>query len=123
MRASHALGHHGEDLAAIFLVESGYTIVERNWRSPDRYVPGEIDIVARRGTCLAFCEVKTRTSVAFGSPAEAVTPAKSARMRRLAAVWLREHDDTCGEVRVDIISVLRPRSGRPTIEHIKAIGS
>lgn len=123
MRASDALGHLGEDLACDFLVESGYTIVARNWRSRDRYVPGEIDIIARRGSCLAFCEVKTRTSAAFGSPAEAVTPAKAARLRRLAGVWLREHNGACGEVRVDVISVLRARSARPTIEHLKAIGS
>lgn len=60
-------------------------MVARNWRSSQ----GELDLVARRGTRLVFCEVKTRSSGAYGEPYEAVTRTKQMRLRRLAAEWLR----------------------------------
>ena len=60
-----------------------------------------------------FCEVKSRTNDRFGLPVEAVTPAKQARIRRLAARWLREHpDSTAGrrsELRFDVATVLGDR--------------
>lgn len=80
-----ALGGYGETLAARWYVQHGYQIVERNWRVAE----GEIDLVARRDRLLVFCEVKTRSTDRFGTPAEAVTPAKQRRLRRLAAAYLR----------------------------------
>ncbi len=59
-------------------------MLARNWRCRD----GELDLVLRRGRTVVFCEVKTRSSDAFGTPAEAVTRAKRARIRHLAARWL-----------------------------------
>jgi putative endonuclease len=82
------LGAQGEVLAARWYAARGYTIVARNWRCPD----GELDLVAARPGELVFCEVKTRTSNRFGSPAEAVTPAKQRRLRRLAARFLADAD-------------------------------
>jgi putative endonuclease len=79
-----ALGSHGETLTARWYEASGYSVVERNWR----VAGGEIDLVVRRGRELVFCEVKTRVSDRFGSPAEAVTIAKQRRIRRLAATYL-----------------------------------
>jgi putative endonuclease len=79
-------------------------VVARNWRCRD----GELDLVARRGRTVVFCEVKARTSGAFGPPAEAVTGTKQARLRRLAARWLREQARPgAGLVRFDVASVLR----------------
>ena len=121
MRASDALGRYGEDLACRFLADAGYRIIDRNWRSSEPEVPGELDIVAVRGTTIAFCEVKTRRSDAFGSPSEAITPAKNARLRRLAAVWLRDHDHHVQWIRVDLIAVMRPISGPARIEHVQGI--
>jgi putative endonuclease len=117
MRVKDVLGRFGEDLAARRLTDAGYEILSRNWRCAD----GELDIVARDGTTLAFIEVKTRSSVAFGSPAEAVTPVKAARIRRLALRWLMENRDSSAEfwpvLRFDVVSVLRRRDGPPLVDH------
>lgn len=98
------LGDLGEDLAAAWYVRAGYRVLDRNWRCDE----GEIDLVCRRGSTVVVCEVKTRRSSAFGSPAEAVTATKRLRLRRLAARWLREHGSRYAEVRFDVASV---RSG------------
>lgn len=79
------IGRRGEDLAASWYEAHGYQVVSRNWRCR----AGELDIVARKGSDLVFCEVKARSSGSFGLPAEAVGYAKQARLRRLAGMWLR----------------------------------
>jgi putative endonuclease len=112
-----ALGQWGEQKAVEHLVEQGMQIVDRNWRCP----LGELDIVAYDGRTLVMIEVKTRTSEAFGSPAEAVTPRKAARLRQLAAQWLREHGDRPLEVRIDVIGVLVPERGAWRLDHLKAV--
>lgn len=77
-------------------------MVDRNWRCR----LGEIDLVARRGRTLVFCEVKTRSSAAYGSPAAAVTPAKQRRIRQLAMQWLSDHPGSHGDIRFDVVAVL-----------------
>ena len=104
------VGAYGERLAARYLAEAGLEVLERNWRCAQ----GEIDIVALDGDCLVVCEVKTRRGSSFGDPVEAVTWRKAARLRRLAACWLAEHPgrvSDVADVRVDVVGVLRPRSG------------
>ena len=81
-----ALGVSGEQLAAAWYEDRGYVVVARNWRCRE----GELDLIVRNGREFVFCEVKTRTTDAFGVPAEAVTRDKQARIRRLAARWLSE---------------------------------
>ena len=77
-------------------------MVARNWRSRQ----GEIDLIAVRGDVLVFCEVKTRSSTAFGQPFEAVTRSKQMRLRRLAAEWLRSSTRRRSfELRFDVASV------------------
>ena len=117
MRAKDALGRYGEDVAARHLVEQGIVVLERNWRCD----AGEIDIVARDGDCLVVCEVKTRRSLQAGGPLEAVTPAKFARLRRLAAAWLAAHDEHFAEVRIDVVAIVVPRLGAPLVEHLAAV--
>lgn len=116
MRAKDAVGRYGEDVAARHLEAVGMTVVERNWRCAD----GEIDIVARHGGVLVFCEVKTRSGVAFGVPAEAVTPVKAARIRRLASRYLAEHRPAYGDVRFDVVSVVRRPRGAAAVEHLRS---
>ena len=115
------LGRYGEEVAAAHLVAAGLTIVARNWRCPE----GEVDIVAIDGDVLVVCEVKTRRGVGFGTPLDAVTPAKAARLRRLALHWLADQRAIATEfshyteVRFDVVSVLRPLSGATSIEHLR----
>ncbi len=76
-QARRTLGAGGEDAAAAWYVEHGYEVVARNWRCRQ----GELDLVLRRGRTVVFCEVKTRSTTAFGAPVEAVTRQKQARRR------------------------------------------
>ena len=120
MRAKDAVGRYGEDVAARHLVGQGLRIIERNWRCRS----GELDIVATEGPVLVFCEVKTRSSVDFGDPAEAVSRTKAERLRGLALQWLAEHraaDSTryFPELRFDVVSVLRQRQGAATVRHVR----
>ncbi|MGH3424349.1 MAG: YraN family protein [Nocardioidaceae bacterium] len=112
-----ALGDYGEQVAAEHLVAAGMQIVERNYRC----VLGEIDIVARDGDTLVVCEVKTRRGQAYGSPLEAVTARKAGRLRRLAGYWLEEHRTSPPSIRIDVVSVLVPRRGRPQVERVAGV--
>lgn len=110
-----ALGAYGERLAAHHLLATGLRLAARNWRCAD----GEVDIIAWDGDVLVFCEVKTRRGNEFGTPAESVVPAKTRRLRRLAAQWLQTTAANPREVRFDVIEVRAPRSGAPRVDHIK----
>ncbi len=103
MRATDGLGAHGEQIAERHLSAAGFFILERNWRCS----AGEIDIVARDGDVLVVCEVKTRSGATFGSPLEAVTPAKARRLRRLALMRLaRENAWRPAAIRVDVVGIV-----------------
>jgi putative endonuclease len=101
-RGRQALGRRGEDLAAAWYEARGYRVVDRNWRCRE----GELDLVVRADGLVVFCEVKTRTSDAFGTPAEAVTRAKQQRLRRLATIWLRERRARAPQLRFDVAAVM-----------------
>ncbi|WJR32116.1 YraN family protein [Mycobacteroides immunogenum] len=111
------IGSRGEELAADYLRQHEFTILDRNWRC--RY--GEIDIVVSRGELLVFVEVKTRTGEGFGTPAEAVTYAKLRRLRRLAGIWLAAQRGSWSSVRIDVIEV-RLGGAAPEITHIHGVG-
>lgn len=115
--AAAAVGAYGERMAERYLRDRGLTILARNWRCP----LGEIDLIARDGSVLVVCEVKTRRGTAFGSPIDAVTARKLARLRRLAAAWLHERGGGFAEVRVDVVGVTRPRSGPCRVEHLVGV--
>lgn len=117
MRAKDAVGRYGENVAASFLTQAGWQVVDRNWRGPS----GELDIVALHGSELIIVEVKTRSGDGFGHPAEAVTPAKLARLRRLAGQWLDAHDLHPTGVRIDVIAVRTARSGAASVEHLVGV--
>jgi putative endonuclease len=117
VRAKDALGRYGEELAARHLVEDGFVVLERNWRCDD----GEIDILARDGDVLVVCEVKTRSSLRHGSPFEAVTQRKLHRLERLGFRWMRERGLRPASMRIDVVSVLRPASGRSVVEHVRGL--
>jgi putative endonuclease len=112
--ARRQLGDAGEDLAAAALEKQGYKILERNYQTP----LGEIDLIARHGKVLVFVEVKTRRSQQFGAPQEAVSPAKQARLKRLADYYLKEKRLEEGKVRFDVVAVTLAAEG-PQVEIIQ----
>jgi putative endonuclease len=112
------LGRQGEQLAVAHLRQDGLRVLDRNWRCAE----GEIDIVAAERRSLVICEVKTRSSVRYGTPLEAVNRAKRSRLRRLAACWLVAHGVLFDEIRIDVVGVLRTESGDFTVEHVRGVG-
>ena len=118
MAAKDEVGRHGERVVARLLEGEGWEVLARNWRCS----LGELDIVAVEGECLVAVEVKTRRSAAFGSPQEAVTAAKLARLRRLVGAWLAAQDRHFREIRIDVCAVTLPRSGAAVVEHLRGVG-
>lgn len=108
------MGVWGEELAADYLREKGYVILERDWRSGHR----DIDIIARQDACIVFVEVKTRRSSDFGSPAEAVDYSKQRNLLRAINHYLhyRQIDMPW---RFDVISIVGVPGEQPAIEHIE----
>ena len=96
------LGDTGEDLAARILKKQGYKILERNYTTP----LGEIDLIARHRGELVFIEVKTRSSDKFADPKDAVTPAKQARLERLADYYLQRKRLGEVEFRFDVVGII-----------------
>lgn len=123
-RAREALGRYGEDLAARRLREMGMAVLERNWRCAE----GEIDLIARDGDAIVICEVKTRRAGPFQHPMESLPPAKTARLRRLAARWLSESwlarygRPPVGGVRLDLVGIVLPHRGAPVVQHVRGVG-
>lgn len=111
---NEAVGRYGENVAAEHLRSQGLEILAARWTC--RY--GEIDLVARDGTTIVFCEVKTRTSQRFGTPVEAVSAQKAARLRKAAALYLQRHEPEAAGVRLDVVSVRIPSRGAPVVERI-----
>ena len=103
----------GEQIAARWLIEQGYTIIDKNYR----YGHNEIDIVAMEGGELVIVEVKTRTNTAFGSPEEAVNLEKRKILMRLANRYVRHHHWQ-GNTRFDIVAITM-KEGEPQIKLIK----
>lgn len=96
-----ALGHWGEEQAEKYLLAKGYELIEKNVRTPY----GEIDLVVRKGRRLCFVEVKTRTSIIFGNPEEAITDAKFSHMVESAESYLQEHPDFETDCQIDVVAI------------------
>lgn len=106
-------GKQGEELAAQYLLDKGYEILERNWRNRHK----EIDIIAKDGDELVIVEVKTRQTDQYGDPDIAVTRQKQRLLIYAANAYLfRNNLDI--ETRFDIISIVF-KEGKPVIEHIE----
>lgn len=117
MRAKDALGRYGEELAVEHLRRQGLTILARNWRCS----AGELDVIARDGGTLVVCEVKTRSSRAFGDPVEAVSQRKLRRIRGLALRWLDEQGIHVPDIRFDVIGIVQAPVGPPALQHIRGV--
>lgn len=97
-----ALGSEKEQVAAAFLEQQGYQILQKNYRCKI----GEVDLIAHHGEYLVFVEVKYRKNDRIGSPEEAVTPVKQKRISKVCVWYLRENhlslDTPC---RFDVVAV------------------
>jgi putative endonuclease len=109
------LGKWGENEAVKFLLDKAYTIIDRNFRSSY----GEIDIIAQKKGIIVFVEVKTRSSLTYGWPEDSISPAKELKLIQTAEEYLSQHAGHTGGWRIDVISVLRKRSGSTTILHFE----
>jgi len=111
---NQALGHFGESRIADYRLQRGDEVIERNWRVRE----GEIDLITLdKGGVFHFIEVKTRSSLSFGHPFEAISPAKLLRMQRLAMGWLVTHDCFGCEYSIDIASILLNPDGSHSLEY------
>ena len=111
------LGQWGEEQVAEKLRRDGWTIAARNFRCR----MGELDIVAKNATFLAFVEVKLRKDDRFGSACEAVTPSKQRKLRAAAQYYLMVHP-TKLQPRFDVAEVYAPqgiRTDQPAIYYIE----
>jgi putative endonuclease len=108
-RSRKNLGDSGERVAAMFLEQQGYKIVERNYRTH----LGELDLVAEDGDGLAFVEVRTRRGKATGAPEESLTPRKRIRLFAVSQLFLQAHpqyEDCPG--RIDLVAIELDPTGR-----------
>jgi putative endonuclease len=94
-------GNLGEKLARDFLIQKGYRILESNYRCSF----GEIDIIASQGNCLVFVEVRTRSSLSFGTPEESITSRKKLHFVRTAEHYLQNHKIRNSSWRIDMVAV------------------
>ena len=116
MAAHNELGKWGEELAAEFVEEPGYEILERDWKSGHH----DLDIIAKDGGSLVIIEVKTRRNRLFGSPEEAIDYKK--RLSLLSAInhYVKSHH-VKSPVRFDVISIVGTIGSTPEIDHIKDV--
>lgn len=110
------IGDMGELIAARWLAAHGRKVLYRNYRGPNR---GEVDIVARHRDVLTFVEVKSRTSTAYGRPADAVGPDKQRLIQRGALDWLRLLGNPRIKFRFDIAEVILVEGELPRVHVIE----
>jgi len=107
------LGQIGEETAARYLVQHGYTVVTRNWRCE----AGEVDLIVRQDEVLVFVEVKGVSRAKTEDAALKVNRAKQRRLVRCLYTYLDLHHLEDIQTRVDVIAIAFTPSGQPTIEH------
>ena len=116
MAAHNELGKWGEDLAAEYLKEKGYEIIERDWKSGHH----DLDIIAKDGSTLVVVEVKTRRSRFYGDPEEAVDYRKRQSLQSAINHYVKSHYGS-RHLRFDIISIVGTIGSTPEIDHIKDV--
>jgi putative endonuclease len=109
------LGLAGERLALAYLTACGWAVEAHRFRLGRH----DVDLVIRRGTLVAFVEVKTRRSDAFGSPLEAVSVRKQRHIAKAAALWILRHGRSDDVYRFDLVGVQQHQGGEPIIEHLE----
>ena len=114
MNQKQAIGKIGEIAIAEYLIKLGFTILDRNWRTKG----GELDLVAKSPSGkVHFIEVKTRSSLAFGHPLEAIDREKAHRLQKLSLAWLVTNKHFGADYQVDVAAVTLSHTLRPTIDY------
>lgn len=108
-----SLGRRGEDLAAAYLEERGWTVLARNYRAG----PKEIDLVAARDGVVAFVEVKARATGTGGTPLEPIRSLKRRAVETAARRWILENGRPGVTYRFDAVAV-RIRGSRSQVRHV-----
>ena len=108
------IGAFGEATIAAYLQSRNFEIIDRNWRIKE----GEIDLIASdQSGVIHFVEVKTRSSLAFGDPLEAIDRSKARRLQRLDLAWLVTSHHFGHEFSIDVAAVLLGADGSHTIDY------
>jgi len=113
VKTTRQAGTQGEAIALEHLRSLGMQILEMNYH----FRHGEIDIIARDGEVLVFCEVKMRTSDRYGDPEYAVTMRKRQQIRKIAEAYLYEHCVQQQACRFDVVAI-RLMGGKPVVNYI-----
>lgn len=111
----HKRGLRGEEEAKQYLRAAGWTVTDHRFRMGRL----EIDLVVRKGSLVAFIEVKTRRGTAFGTPLEAVGWVKKREIVRVARAWMDRFGQTADVYRFDVIGVTIDQANRVVLEHIE----
>ena len=116
MADKDVLGRAGEDRAARYLEQQGFTVLARNWRTRE----GELDLIVADAATIVVVEVKTRRGEAFGHPCEAIDARKRARLWRLAIAWASAHRDLVQgrRLRIDAIGLTGTEPATASLEHL-----
>lgn len=115
---NQALGARGEALAETYLIGQGMRLLERNWRCNQ----GELDLIMRDEETVVAVEVKTRNGSKLGTPLNAITAHKVARLRRLLYEWSRATPLHYSGLRLDAVAItLLPGDSRALIDHLRGI--
>lgn len=115
-KESKSLGEKGETIAATYLVEEGYEILERNWR----WKKAEIDLICRKEEGLILVEVKTRSYEYFGAPDSFVTEKQSAMLLDAGS----QYGESIGHewsIQIDIIAIVINADGGHTLRHVRDV--
>lgn len=115
--ARRTFGNRGEDLAAVFFETRGFRVVERNWSSP----VGEIDLICEKDRVTHFVEVKTRRTLEYGKPEEAVTPTKLRHLRRAIESYLRFCKTPPQDYQIDVLAITALPGQKPEFYYIEEV--
>lgn len=110
-------GNRGEDLAAVFFMSKGFRIVRRNWSCR----AGEIDMICEKDGITHFVEVKTRKSVEYGNPEEAVTATKLRHLRRAVESYMQTVTAPPVRYQVDVLAILSEPGKRPEYHYVENV--
>ncbi len=110
-------GQKGENIAAEYIKKLGYKIIDKNWHYSKN---AEIDIIAEDKGTLVFIEVKTRTTLNYGHPFEAINQTKIAKIHNAIYGYLSKTENKYNSFRFDGIAIIG--LDNPKIEHIKDLG-